>query len=147
MADASTPGNAEGAAADLPPGGIPTIESTITVAPTPAPESPGASEGGEWDQLVSQVRQWWASGAAAALWQRARTPALALALLLAGVTVLRIYGALIQAIDGIPLFAGLLELVGLIWLLRFGMPRLLRSQERQQLVDGLRRRWQAFSGG
>lgn len=144
MADATSPGSAEGAA-----GGVPTIESSITVAPSPSPgaEPSGGDEGGEWNLLVNQVREWFASGAAAALWQQARTPALALAALLAGLMVLRVYGALINAIDAIPLLPGLLELVAVIWLLRRGVPRLVRSQDRQQLLDGLRRRWQAFSGG
>lgn len=61
------------------------------------------------------------------------------------VLVLRIYGALLGAIDSLPLVSGLLELTGVIWLARFGATNLVRSSERQALLSGLQRRWKAFS--
>ena len=137
MADAPTPSNT---------GGIPTVASTITVPPSAPSGQPSGTEGGEWDLLVSKVRDWFASGQAATLWAQSRTPVVALAALVAALVVLRVYGALIDAIDSIPLLPGLLELTGVIWLLRYGAPRLVRSSDRQQLVDGLRNRWEAFRG-
>lgn len=137
MADAPTPSNT---------GGIPTVASTITVPPSAPSGQPGGAEGGEWDLLVSKVRDWFASGQAATLWAQSRTPVVALAALVAALVVLRVYGALIDAIDSLPLLPGLLELTGVIWLLRYGAPRLVRSSDRQQLVDGLRNRWEAFRG-
>lgn len=137
MADAPTPSNT---------GGIPTVASTITVPPSAPSGQPGGAEGGEWDLLVSKVRDWFASGQAATLWAQSRTPVVVLAALVAALVVLRVYGALIDAIDSIPLLPGLLELTGVIWLLRYGAPRLVRSSDRQQLVDGLRNRWEAFRG-
>lgn len=127
------------------PGGQPTVATTITLPPVP-PSEAGAAEGGEWELLVSKLRDWFASGEAAALWSQARTPLVALAALIALLMVLRVYGALIGALESIPLLPGLLELAGLIWLLRFGVPRLVRSSDRQALLEGLRCRWQAFLG-
>jgi hypothetical protein len=145
MADVPTPRNA-GGDSGANGGGVPTVASTITVPPSPPSEQPGGAEGGEWDLLVSKVRDWFASGQAATLWAQSRTPVVALAALVAVLMVLRVYGALIDAIDSIPLLPGLLELAGVIWLLRYGVPRLVRSSDRQHLVDGLRSRWDAFRG-
>lgn len=138
MADAPSPSSSSG--------GVPTVESSITLPPRPAPEAPAAGEGGEWELLVGTVRQWLASGRASQLWQQSRTPLLALAGLIGLLLVLRVYGALIDAINSTPLLPGLLELVGLIWVVRYGVPRLLRSDGRRQLLEGVRSRWQAFRG-
>lgn len=141
MADAPTTNTAgsEG-------GGIPTVESSITIPPSAPAGQPGNEEGGEWELLVSKVREWFASGQAATFWAQARTPVVALAALVSALLVLRVYGALIDAIDSIPLLPGLLELVGVVWVLRYGVPRLVRSSDRQQLANGLRSRWEAFRG-
>ena len=122
------------------------MSTTITVPPSVAAEQPSSGEGGEWELLVSKVRAWFASGQATAFWAGARTPLVALAAVVGVLMVLRVYGALLGAIESIPLLPGLLELVGVIWVVRYGMPRLVRSSDRQQLVDGLRNRWQTFQG-
>jgi hypothetical protein len=127
-------------------GGVPTVESSITLPPRTPAHEPGEAEGGEWELLVGKVRDWFASGQAASLWAQSRTPLVALAALVATLMVLRVYGALIQAIESIPLLPGLLELVGVIWVVRFGVPRLVRSSDRNQLVGSLRSRWEAFGG-
>jgi len=67
---------------------------------------------------------------------------LAAALLL----VLRIYTALLSAIEGLPLVPGLLELVGLVWGIREGLPRLLQRSRRDQLFTAVQQRWQGFRG-
>lgn len=146
MADAPTPSGQPGTHPGTQPTSQPTVASTITLPPSAPPAANEDGEGGEWELLMSKVRDWFASGEAAALWSQARTPLLALAALIVILMVLRVYGALIGALEGIPLLPGLLELVGVIWILRFGVPRLVRSSDRQALVDGLRSRWQAFLG-
>ena len=49
-------------------------------------------------------------------------------------------------IDSFPLAPGLLELVGGIAVVRFGLVKLVRSQERRALIEGLQQRWKAFQG-
>ena len=66
--------------------------------------------------------------------------------LIALLVVLRVYSALLGAIESLPLVPGLLELVGVIWLVRKGVPKLVRNSEREQLISGLRQRWQSFLG-
>jgi len=113
------------------------------------PSAPGSiptGEGGEWELLSGTVRAWLESGELQRLWAQVRSPLTALAAVLAALLVLRVYSALLGALDSLPLVPGLLELVGLIWVLRYGVPRLVRNSERAQLVSGLKSRWQAFLG-
>lgn len=105
-----------------------------------------ADGGGEWHLLTSQVRAWLDSGELQRIWSQVRTPLTATAALIGLIVVLRIYAALLGAIDSLPLVPGLLELVGVIWLARRGLPKLVRTSERQQLIDALSQRWQAFRG-
>ena len=141
----TSPAAAPAAADPAPP--QPELESSTTLpALGSEPAGAGGEEGGEWDLLVSKVRDWLASGQLQALWQQAKTP-LTLTLALVGLLlVLRVYSALLAALDSLPLVPGLLELVGVIWLVRNGLPKLVRNSEREQLISGLRQRWQAFLG-
>jgi hypothetical protein len=66
--------------------------------------------------------------------------------LIALLVVLQIYGALLAVINSFPLAPGLLELVGVIAVVRFGLVKLVRSQERRALIEGLQQRWKAFQG-
>ena len=125
------------------PAGELTFISSIEVPANPKAEGEG---GGEWELLISKIRQWLESGEIQTTLQRARTPLLALGALLGLVLVLRVYGALLGAIDSLPLVSGLLELTGVIWLARFAATNLVRSSERQRLLGGLQRRWKAFFG-
>lgn len=124
------------------------VAATIEVPPLAAPPAADApaGEGGEWELLTGQVRAWLESGQLEKLWAQARTPVTALAALIALLVVLRVYSALLGAIDSLPLVPGLLELVGVIWLVRKGVPKLVRNSEREQLISGLRQRWQSFLG-
>jgi hypothetical protein len=127
------------------PDQAPGVAATISVPPLEG--SPESGEGGgEWDLLTSKVQAWLNSGQLQEFWQSARTPLLALLAVVAVVLVLRVYAALLGALDGLPLVPGLLELVGVIWILRHGLPKLLRSSEREQLIEQLQRRWKAFLG-
>ncbi|MEO1003645.1 MAG: CAAD domain-containing protein [Cyanobacteria bacterium J06638_7] len=154
----TAPAQEEAAAAPTPPAaGEPTLEASTTVpavgASGPAtaqadaqPHDDGSGDGGEWNLLLEKLRQWWGSGELQSLWRQAKTP-LTLALAVVGLLlVLRVYSGLVSAINGLPLVPGLLELAGLIWTLRYGLPKLLRRSERQQLLEGLQQRWRNFSG-
>ena len=127
--------SAEAAASPLAPG----VERVLEV---PAQ----GDQGGEWDLLLAKLRAWWSSGDPQALWQRLVKPlggGLTLVLVL---LVLQVYGAVVGTLESIPLLPGLLELVGLIWLLRHGLPRLLRRQDRDALMSDLSSRWKTFRG-
>lgn len=115
------------------------VEAIYEVPPRP-------DEGGEWELLLAKLRAWWASGEPQDLWHRLRKPLGGGLTLVVVLLVLQVYGAVIDTLNSLPLLPGLLELAGLIWLLRQGLPRLLRSSDRQQLFSGLASRWQAFRG-
>jgi len=122
----------------------PSIASTIEV-PASAP-AVADGEGGEWELLVRNVTTWLRSGQLQQQWQTARKPLSLLAGLIALLLALRIYGALLGVLDSLPLIPGLLELVGVITVVRFSLTRLVRSEERQQLIEGLQQRWKSFRG-
>ena len=123
----------------------PELESSTSVPPLVG-EAAASEEGGEWDLLVGKVRDFLASGQLQALWNQARSP-LTLVLALVGVLlVLRVYTGLLAALDSLPLVPGLLELVGVIWTVRVGLPKLVQKSQRQQLQAGLQERWQRFRG-
>ena len=124
----------------------PSIAATITVPPLEGADA-ADGEGGEWALLSGKLQDWLASGELQRLWQQARTPLTALLAVVAVVLVLRLYASLLGALNGLPLVPGLLELVGVIWVVREGLPKLLRSSERRELVAGLKQRWESFLGG
>ncbi len=123
----------------------PSIAATITVPPLEGADA-ADGEGGEWALLSGKLQDWLASGELQRIWQQARTPLTALLALVAVVLVLRLYASLLGALNGLPLVPGLLELVGVIWVVRQGLPKLLRSSERRELVAGLKQRWESFLG-
>ena len=129
------------------PPAVPTVATTIDL---PARgDSTGAGptgEGGEWALLLSKLQAWLGSGQLQAQLQAARTPFTLVAGLIALLVVLQIYGALLAVINSFPLAPGLLELVGVIAVVRFGLVKLVRSQERRALIEGLQQRWKAFQG-
>jgi hypothetical protein len=124
---------------------VPTVVSTLEV---PALERPsgGDAEGGEWDLLLDKLRQWLASGQLQQLWQTSRTPLTAAAALIGLLVVLRIYGALLGVLDSLPLVPGLLELAGLVAVVRFGLSNLVRSSDREKVIANVKGRWAAFRG-
>jgi hypothetical protein len=129
---------------------VPTVPTVATTIDLPARGgSAGASptaEGGEWALLLSKLQAWLGSGQLQAQLQAARTPFTLVAGLIAVLVVLQIYGALLAVIESFPLAPGLLELVGLIAFVRFALVKLVRSQERRALIEGLQQRWKAFQG-
>lgn len=124
------------------------VARTIEVPPLEpgADAAMGGEAGGEWSLLMGKLRDWLASGELQRIWSQARTPLTALAALIAVLLALRIYSSLLGAIDSLPLVPGLLELVGLVWLLRYGLPKLVRRGEREQLINDLKKRRQDFLG-
>jgi hypothetical protein len=132
----------------------PLLEPTPAPTPEPAvaatvhvPAAPDTAEGGgEWDLLVAKLREWIGSGRLQDTLEQYQGPLRAVALAVALVLVLRLYGAVIGAIDSLPLLPGLLELAGVVWLSRFAATRLVRSSDRQELIASLEQRWRAFSG-
>ncbi len=99
-------------------------------------------DGGEWQMLTTKLADWAASDAPQTLRKQLQSPLKALAVLLGALFVLRLYAAVLGALEGVPLLAGLLELTALVWIARHGAPALLRREERQTLIDQLSQRWQ-----
>ena len=124
----------------------PTIASTLEVAPSPQAHANPAQEGGEWDLLVEKLRRWISSGRLQEQWQAARTPLGLLAGLIALLLTLQVYSAVLGVLESIPLLSGLLELAGLVAVVQFSLTRLLRSEDRREVIGGLKQRWQNFFG-
>ena len=135
----------------------PSVATTLSVEASAAPapllaqagpggDGPNSGEGGEWELLLQKLREWLNQGQLQSLWAQASKPVTLLAALVGVLLVLRIYGALLGAIESLPLVPGLLELAGVVWMVRYGVPKLLRSSEREQLLGGLSKRWKSFRG-
>ena len=132
----------------------PSIATTLEVAPLPEAGAMGGSEagaegsaeGGEFDLLIGKLRAWLDAANLGGQWQKLRGPLKGLALLVLAILALRLYAQLVGTLDSIPLVSGLLELTGLIYLLRFSATRLVRTEERERVFADWKRRWQAFSG-
>ena len=126
---------------------IPTVASTLEVPASPQVAIPAADQdGGEWELLVEKVRTWISSGQLQEQWQSARTPLSLLAGLIAVLLVLRVYSAVLGVLDSIPLLPGLLELAGLVAVVQFSLTRLVRSNDRREVIEGLKQRWKSFRG-
>jgi hypothetical protein len=118
-------------------------------AGTPGAGTPGAGpgpEGGEWDLLVGKVKTWLEDNDLPGQWERLGGPLRGLGVLLGVLLVLKLYVALLDTLDDLPLLPRLLQLVGLIVVLRFSLLRLTRSGDRQAVLDDWKRRWEAFRG-
>jgi hypothetical protein len=134
----------------------PSVAATLMAEPLEATSAPlvatttaaatGEGEGGEWELLLQKLGQWLNQNELQTLWAQASKPVTALAALVGLLLVLRIYSALLGALDSLPLVPGLLELAGVVWVVRYGVPKLLRSSERERLLGGLNQRWKAFRG-
>ena len=130
----------------------PSIAATLVIEASPSASSPNneaepqSGEGGEWELLLGKLRQWLDQNELNNLWAQARKPVTILAGLVGLLLVLRVYSAVLGALDSLPLLPGLLELAGVVWAVRFGIPKLLRSSERERLLGGLSQSWKAFRG-
>jgi len=119
------------------------IATSLTVPPF---EGSGSGDGGEWDLLVGKVGTWLQQADLPARWERLGGPLRALGLLLAALVLLRIYGALLETLGDLPLLPRLLQLVGLVTLVRFCLSRLVRSSDREQILRTWRDNWNDFRG-
>ena len=124
----------------------PTVASTLELPANPQVSAAPNEEGGEWDLLVQKLRNWIASGQLQEQWQAARTPLSLLAGLIAVLLVLRVYSAVLGVLESIPLLPGLLELAGLVVVVQFSLTRLVRSENRREVISGLMQRWKSFRG-
>ena len=104
------------------------------------------SEGGEWELLTSKIKDWFDANDIGEQINQARQPLRLLAYAIGLLLVLKVYSGLLGAIGTIPLAPRLLELVGLCTVISFSATRLVRSNDRREVIDGLRQRWAAFSG-
>jgi hypothetical protein len=135
---------AASSAASTEPADVPSIAATLEVPPLERVSAQG--EGGEWELLVEKVNAWFASGELQSRWQKIRGPLKGVAILIAMLLALRVYATVVGSIDGIPLVSGLLELTGLIALMRFALTKLVRRSEREQVFAVWKRRWEDFRG-
>lgn len=128
------------------PGLAPELAAIVEIPAQGGATQEESGEGGEWDLLVGQIRDWIATVQLQQSLQEARRPLILLGLLLGLIVVLRVYAAVLGTLDHLPLVPGLLELVGVIAVTRFGLTNLVRSQQRQALVQSVVNRWKAFKG-
>ena len=119
------------------------IASTVSV-----PADPGANEaeGGEWHLLVEKLNKWLAEAKLMELWQQSQRPLKLLGGALGLLLLLQLTGAVLGTLDAIPMLPRLLQLTGLIYLCLFASRRLVRSDERRNLIEGVKGSWNAFTG-
>jgi hypothetical protein len=121
---------------------IPTIGSRVEVPPLGGE----SAEGGEWDLLSGKLRDWLHRNDLGGQWDRLGGPLRASGLLLAGLILVKLYEALLDTLDDIPLLPRLLQLVGLLYVLNFGFTHLIKSQDRENLYQVWKKRWHDFTG-
>ena len=159
--------NSETAAQDAltpAPATEPTPEAPAPVEPTPVVETPAAespiastvsvpadpnasdSEGGEWHLLMEKLNAWLADAKLMELWQQSQRPLKLVGGALALLLVLQLTSAVLGTLDAIPMLPRLLQLTGLIYVVLFASRRLVRSDERRSLIEGVKNGWSSFTG-
>ena len=126
-----------------PPAAESPIASTVSV---PADPSSSDSEGGEWHLLMEKLNAWLADAKLMELWQQSQRPLKLVGGALALLLVLQLTGAVLGTLDGIPMLPRLLQLTGLIYLTLFASRRLVRSDERRSLIEGIKSSSSSFTG-
>ncbi|MFM7393581.1 MAG: CAAD domain-containing protein [Cyanobium sp.] len=135
------------APAFAPPVATPSIAATLEAPPLAAGSGGSVGEeGGEWDLLMGKVRAFLDGGSLQAWWDRLGGPLRGAGLLIGLVLVLRLYDALLDTLGDLPLVPRLLQLTGLIALVRFALTRLVRTEDREAVLNDWKRRWQRFRG-
>ena len=119
------------------------IASTVSV-----PADPGASDsdGGEWHLLMEKLNAWLADAKLMELWQQSQRPLKLVGGALGLLLVLQLTSAVLGTLDAIPMLPRLLQLTGLIYLVLFTSRRLVRSDERRSLIEGVKTAWSSFTG-
>ena len=146
------------------PASEPTPEAPAPVEPTPVVETPAAespiastvsvpadpsasdSEGGEWHLLMEKLNAWLADAKLMELWQQSQRPLKLVGGALALLLVLQLTSAVLGTLDAIPMLPRLLQLTGLIYVVLFASRRLVRSDERRSLIEGVKNGWSSFTG-
>jgi len=122
------------------------IAERITIPGGHSNGDTSTSEGGEWELLTSKIKDWFDANDIGEKFNQARQPLRLLAYFIGLLMVLKVYSGLLGAIGTIPLAPRLLELVGLYSVISFAATRLVRSNDRREVIDSLRQRWSSFSG-
>ena len=120
----------------------PAITASVTI---PAQEN-ADSEGGEWNLLLEKLGDLVDGEKLKALWIQLRLPIRLITALILLVVVIQIYSGVIRTINSVPIGSGLLELIGLIWLVRFSLTKLIRSSDRAEVINTLQARWNKVIG-
>jgi len=126
---------------DEPPSG--TYESS-TIPPQPPTSTDG---GGEWELLSSKIKDWFKANRLATEWSQFVQPLRLLIALVATLILIQLYGTILDLIAKFPLAPRLFELAGIIWLVRFSINRLIRSEDRQEVISSVQGQWNNFIGG
>ena len=126
-----------------PPAAESPIASTVSV---PADPSSSDSEGGEWHLLMEKLNAWLADAKLMELWQQSQRPLKLVGGALALLLVLQLTSAVLGTLDAIPMLPRLLQLTGLIYVVLFASRRLVRSDERRSLIEGVKNSWSSFTG-
>ena len=126
-----------------PPAAESPIASTVSV---PADPSSSDSEGGEWHLLMEKLNAWLADAKLMELWQQSQRPLKLVGGALALLLVLQLTSAVLGTLDAIPMLPRLLQLTGLIYVVLFASRRLVRSDERRSLIEGVKNGWSSFTG-
>jgi len=116
------------------------------VATISAPANPEATEGGEWQELLSVLNNWLGEGKIKQIWEQSQSPIKAVGLAIVVLILLKLVGAVLGTLDGIPMLPKLLELVGLIWIGLFAGQKLIKRSERKAFFNQLSGTWQSFTG-
>ena len=120
----------------------PAIGSSVHVPPLEGE----SGEGGEWDLLTGKLRDWFHRNDLGGQWDRLGGPLRASGLLVGGLILIKLYEALLETLDDIPLLPRLLQLAGLLYLLNFGFTHLIKSQDRENLINSWKKSWHDFTG-
>ena len=129
-----------------------TIPSSPTPTPKPSDGPEGLDQGEELKLLLERLRNffklsnWMKQDDQTSQWQKLRRPVLLIAALITLVIFVRIYGGILSTIESVPLAPSLFELAGILWLTWFSITRLIRSEDRQDVISRVRTRWEDFRG-
>ena len=113
----------------------------ISKAPTNEQE-----DGGEWEILSGNVLNWIKKKDLSSQWALIRQGLILFIAVTTSILIIGIYGRILEVISIFPLAPKLFELAGTIWVALFTSTKLLRSEERKELLLKINERWESFRG-
>jgi len=127
------------------------IVSSVKVPGTGDDPETSASDGEatprqDLHDLIDKLLTWWKEARVGERLSLARKPAQLVIGAIVLLFVLRLYSAAVNLIESLPIISGLLELVGLVAVVRFSATRLLRQADREQVRDEITARWRSYLG-